>query len=285
MRRPRQPFKTQQKRYFPELSAAAVSMIPPGCVVDGEAVVWAEDRLNFNALQRRLVSGKEGLQSLVRDFPASFVGFDILCVAGQDTRNLPLRDRRSLLEELATVWSPPLSLSPMTSDRETAAKWLEEQASAGIEGLVIKWSGQLYAGGQRQWLKFKPRTTLDVVCGAVIGPIDRPQEIVAGLPLEGELRIVGRSSPLRVADSRALARWLRPAADHHPWPATVKGTTLDRFNRDRSPVALTRVEPVVVEVSADTAWSGSSFRHSLRYLRVRPELDPDEVQLPAGLPG
>jgi len=69
----------------------------------------------------------------------------------------------------------------------------------------------------------------------------------------------------------------------HPWPSTVRGTALDRFNRGKEPVTLTRVEPVVVEVSADTAWSGRSFRHPLRLLRARPELSPADVTLPEGL--
>ena len=43
---------------------------------------------------------------------------------------------------------------------------------------------------------------------------------------------------------------------------------------------LTLVEPVAVEVSADTAWSGSSFRHPLRVLRARPELSPADIILP-----
>lgn len=55
---------------------------------------------------------------------------------------------------------------------------------------------------------------------------------------------------------------------------------LDRFSKDKGTVALTLVEPVVVEVSVDVAWSGNSFRHSLRYLRCRPELDPEKVELP-----
>ncbi|MCA4135652.1 ATP-dependent DNA ligase [Arthrobacter sp. M4] len=192
---------------------------PPGCIVDGEAAVWSGDRLDFDALQRRLSAGKDSL----RELPASFVGFDVLCVAGQDTRHLPLRDRRALLEELATEWSAPLSLSPTTTD----------------------------------------------------------PEIIAGLPVAGRLRIVGRSAPLTAAASRALAKWLRPATPGHPWPVTVKGTTLDRFNRDATPVTLTLVEPIVVEVAADTAWSGRSFRHALRFERARPELDPTQVTAPA----
>lgn len=70
-----------------------------GCVVDGEVVVWSEGWLYFEALQQRLSAGKERLQALVRDLPASFVGLDVLAVAGQDARGLPLLDRRTLLEE------------------------------------------------------------------------------------------------------------------------------------------------------------------------------------------
>jgi ATP-dependent DNA ligase len=270
-------------RYFPELVEAAKSMIPAGCIVDGEAVVWSKDKLNFEALQGRLSAGKEGLRSMVLELPATFVGFDVLAVAGQDARGLPLVDRRALLEELATLWGPPLSVSPQTTDRELARQWFEGLADVRMEGLVAKSSVQPYAGGKRIWLKAKHVSELDVVCGAVIGPLHRPTEIVAGLPLSGELRIVGRSSPLKPADSRTLARWLRPATGPHPWPSTVKGTTLDRFNRDASPVELTLVDPVVVEVQADAAWSGQSFRHSLRFRRVRPELDPMEVEVPARL--
>ncbi|MDQ0733246.1 hypothetical protein QFZ57_004105 [Arthrobacter sp. B1I2] len=110
-------------------------------------------------------------------------------------------------------------------------------------------------------MKLKHRETLDIICGAVIGPITQPSEVVAGLVLDGKLRIVGRSTPLKTRESRELARWLQTPVGEHPWPIVVKGTALDRFNRDKEPVVLTLVEPLVVEVSADTAWSGRSFRH------------------------
>jgi ATP-dependent DNA ligase len=211
------------------------------------------------------------------------VAFDVLAVAGQDARALPLSQRRALLEELSRGWEPPLSLSPATTDPDEAARWFEDLPHTGIEGLVIKGTDQPYTPGARSWLKLKHRETVEIICGAVIGPITEPREVVAGLVLDGELRIVGRSTPLKTAAARELARWLQPPRGPHPWPATVKGTALDRFNRDKEPVALTVVEPVVVEVSADTAWSGRSFRHPLRVLRARPELSPAEITLPAML--
>jgi ATP-dependent DNA ligase len=124
-------------RYFPDVLAAAAGQVPPGCVVDGELVVWSGDRLDFDALQLRMVTARAALPALVRERPASFVGFDVLAVAGQDTRNLPFADRRTLLEELARAWVPPLNLSPVTRDRAVAETWFKEMPATGVEGLVI----------------------------------------------------------------------------------------------------------------------------------------------------
>jgi hypothetical protein len=85
---------------------------------------------------------------------------------------------------------------------------------------------------------------------------------------------------LKPAAARQLGDQLQPAAGEHPWPERIKSTTLDRFNPGQEETVLTLVEPVVVEVSADTAWSGQSFRHSLSYIRPRPELDPIALQPP-----
>jgi ATP-dependent DNA ligase len=191
-------------KYFPELVAAATDMIPAGCIVDGEAVVWTGGRLSFESLQQRLTAGKNRLEALANELPANFVAFDVLCVAGHDARSRRLRERRALLEQLASDWTPPLSLSPWTTDLDLARHWFKDMPTAGLEGLIIKGDSQPYLGGQRVWLKYKRRSEMDIICGAVVGPINRPTEIVAGLPIDGELRIVGRSSVLRSSRARRL---------------------------------------------------------------------------------
>ncbi|EMY35004.1 ATP dependent DNA ligase [Arthrobacter crystallopoietes BAB-32] len=269
-------------RYFPDLVAAAAEQVPSGCVLDGETVVWSGERLDFSALQQRLSTATKALTQLARQVPAHFVAFDLLAVAGHDIRDQPLHVRRQLLEELAKDWTEVLELSPVTADPETAARWFEELPATGIEGLVVKGRAQPYEGGQRQWLKVKHRETIEVVCAAVIGPIDRPEAVVAGLPIEGELRIVGRSAMLKPSAGKQLGAQLRPSAGEHPWPKRIKSTTLDRFNPGQDETVLTLIEPIVVEVSADTAWSGQSFRHTLRFLRSRPELNVADVRPPSG---
>nr|WP_231821540.1 ATP-dependent DNA ligase [Microbacterium resistens] len=263
---------------FPDIVAAAEDQLPAGVILDGETVVWSGDRLDFDALLRRLGSGSSRVRRLARDQPASFVAFDVLAIADRDARALPLDARRSLLEELAVDWSPPLNLSPMTSDPEKAAEWFESLTASGIEGLIVKGGGQAYVGGDRTWLKLKHRSTRDVVCAAVIGARERPEELVIGLPVNGVLRIVGRSTPLSSAVSRELGALLRAPEAPHPWPTEVKPGAVDRFTRGgRDRVALTLVEPMVVEILADIAMTGDSFRHPVRFVRARPEIPVADV--------
>lgn len=115
----------------------------------------------------------------------------------------------------------------------------------------------------------------------VTGSADRSETIIAGLRIDGELRIVGRSVPLKPTASRAFGKLLKPSDEGHPWPSELPP---DRYGNSKEPTPLVRVEPLVVEVSADTAWSGRSFRHPLRYLRPRPELDPNPVSSPFNTP-
>jgi ATP-dependent DNA ligase len=74
-------------------------------VIDGEALIWTGDRLDFNSLRQRMVTGRKALPAVVRERPASFAVFDVLAVAGHDTRDLALKDRRTLLEEMAAGWA------------------------------------------------------------------------------------------------------------------------------------------------------------------------------------
>lgn len=267
-------------RYFPDLVAAVIEQIPDGFIVDGEAICWASGRLDFEHLQRRLITAARDLPGLIREYPASYAVFDLLTVDGHDSRALPFRDRRTLLEELATTWAPPLNLSPVTRDHHQAEAWFIGLTEAGIEGLVVKGDGQTYQGGKRQWLKVKHRDSIDVVCGAVLGSLARPSALVVGLPLHGKLGIVGVSTQLPAAAARSLALVVRPAGPGHPWPTEIPRGYLERFSPNREPVKLTLVEPFVVEVSADVAWSGWAFRHPVRYVRVRPEMSPGDVELP-----
>jgi hypothetical protein len=248
-------------RYFPELTEAIAAAVPPGCVVDGEAVIWSGDRLDFSALQQRLRAGPKALPGLVREAPANYVAFDVLAVAGHDARDLPLHQRRTLLEELATGWEPPLSLSPTTTDPDVAAQWFEELPRTGIEGLIIKGTPQPY----------NPRGPLVAEAEA---PGNRGGRLRGGDRADHPaLKGRGRAGPGRGAADR---RPLQPVEDSRcppigqVAPATPLRTSLARHGEGHG---FGQVQPRQGTRRADargTGSRGSLRRHGL----VRPVLPP-----------
>lgn len=134
---------------FPEITAAATDQLAAGTVLDGELVVWSAGRLNFAALQTRMGRGPRSAAAHAAQHPASYAAFDLLALAGRDTRGLPFDERRELLEQLATT--PPLNLSPVTDDPALAAEWFETYTAVGIEGLIVKGGAQPYPAGKRGW--------------------------------------------------------------------------------------------------------------------------------------
>jgi ATP-dependent DNA ligase len=260
---------------FPDVVAAAVAQVPAGTVLDGEVVIWNGSRLDFGLLQQRMVTPAGRIAALAAAHPASYVAFDLLAAGGTDLRAWTLTRRRAALTDLAARWAPPLQLSPATTDPAEARTWFHDYRPAGVEGLVAKGAGTRYAPGRREWLKVKSWETTEVIAGGVIGPIERPSQLVAGRYRDGELVVVGRTSPLSPRQSAELAAVLTPADGDHPWPERI-GT--GRFGGGRLSVVLTRVDPAVVaEVSADAALQAGVFRHPLRVVRVRPDLVPADL--------
>ena len=262
---------------FPDLAAAASEQVPAGMMLDGEAVVWMDGRLDFDQLQQRMGSNRSAVARLAARHPASFVAFDVLAVGGVDVRPRPWRERRLLLETLAVSFEPPFQLSPYTEDLETARQWFADYPIAGIEGLVAKGAGSPYRPDTRGWVKVKSRSSVDGIVGAVIGPLNRPEALVVGRYTQpGVLVIVGRTTALTTAQSAHIGEPLRSApAGRHPWPAQIGSGYFGG-----GPVAITRVAPeVVVEVSADTALQAGRHRHALRLLRIRPDIEPAELDI------
>jgi hypothetical protein len=82
--------------------------------------------------------------------------------------------------------------------------------------------------------------------------------------------------PIKTGAAKALVPLLHPAAADHPWPSVISSRTYDRFQPKRE-TQLTLIEPLTVEVSADTAIVGGTIRHAARFVRARPEVDPADV--------
>ncbi|MFH0176620.1 hypothetical protein [Streptomyces cacaoi] len=106
---------------FPEIRAAA-AQLPGDTGLDGELVVWEEGRLTFERLQQRLPRRGSPAVAAAARWPAHFVVFDVLRLAGTDTTAWSYQRRRTAIEELFTdlhlqsPWTlnprPPTPASP-----------------------------------------------------------------------------------------------------------------------------------------------------------------------------
>lgn len=86
---------------FPEIARAA-SALGTEAVLDAELVVWAEDRLNFAALQGRARRRGATAEGAARQQPAHLIVFDALEISGTVLMDEPLKRRRAALEDLFT---------------------------------------------------------------------------------------------------------------------------------------------------------------------------------------
>jgi ATP-dependent DNA ligase len=263
---------------FPDVAAAARDQLPSGLVLDGELVVWVDDRREFSELQQRLVSSTEaGL--LAHEKPATFVAFDLLCVEGRDVRAMPLRDRRAELAKILPESGHVLQLTPQTSDRSEAESWMADYAAGrvnGIEGVVAKGAAQPYRSGKRDWLKIRVQDTLEVVVGAITGPLTAPDRLVLGqYDATGQLVIIGRTDRLGGRERRLVAPLLHLPKNSHPWPSEIAAGPL---GRDRQ--LITRVEPtLVVEVSVDGSADPEGSQRLAAFVRARPDLAIEETEV------
>jgi len=146
---------------FPELTQMGEAL-PDGTVLDGEIVVWRDDRAQpFAELQRRIGRKSVGAK-LMRDVPVVLLAYDILEWEGRDLRALPQAQRRALLDDVVTqMQHPALVASPMLTGDSWAelARQREEARERGVEGLMLKQRESRYGVGRTKesgvWWKWK----------------------------------------------------------------------------------------------------------------------------------
>lgn len=146
---------------FPEIEDAA-ALLPRDCVIDGELVAWkpgSEQPMPFTALQTRIQRRKPGPKTLA-DTPVCVLAYDLLELDGRDLRELPLSERRQLLEDLlSSTHDPRIVPSPVVEagDWAEALALREAARERGVEGLMLKRRSSTYQVGRRRgdWWKWK----------------------------------------------------------------------------------------------------------------------------------
>lgn len=155
---------------FVELVALAPHM-PDGTVLDGEIVVWKDDKLQSFALLQQRITRKTLNARLLAQVPVVMLAYDLLEWQGEDWRQRSQSLRRAQLEQVvADCAQPQLRISVLLQGEH----WqdLEDQRgharSLGVEGMMIKSQTALYGVGRSKdvgvWWKWKVEPyTVDAV--------------------------------------------------------------------------------------------------------------------------
>ncbi len=276
-------------RYFPELIDIIATM-PNDAVIDGEVVVVNQDALAFDMLQQRIHPAETRITMLSEATPGTLVAFDLLAHNGEDLRKSPFEERRARLEQVMESVHPEWSLTPSTTDLDTAKRWFDEFEAAGCDGIVAKSLDGPYVEGKREMLKFKHRRAVDCVVGGyrIHKDGDKIGSLLLGLYSKGgSLAFIGHCSGFSNHDRVELLAKFDALKDAESFGEDVRAPGgPSRWTGDKD-LSWVPVKPgVVVEISYDQL-TGDRFRHATRFERWRPDKDPlactfDQLERPDG---
>ncbi len=135
-------------------------------ILDGEVVAYASERpLPFQLLQRRL-RRLDGFDEAAREAPVVFFAFDILLRGEEETVELPLRERRRMLDAALGSSGARRARSEDVTTEEDVGVAFRRSRDLGYEGLVVKDPDSTYCMGKRGsgWVKLKEELdTIDAV--------------------------------------------------------------------------------------------------------------------------
>jgi bifunctional non-homologous end joining protein LigD len=245
---------------YPELVAALEAEPCEDFVVDGEVVAFDSRGItSFSRLQRRH-----------RERVAIFYYvFDLLRLNGEDTRDLPLRERKAELRR-ALRFKGPVRFSPHRNGH--GEELFREACRKGLEGIMAKRAESTYrATRSSDWRKLKCHAEQELVIGGYTAPQGSRTDfgaLLVGYFEDRRLRYAGKvgtgfdQETLRELGERlrGLERDDPPFHDVHPIP---RGTHW--------------VEPELVGQIAFTEWTRDGRLRHPRYLGLRTDKPARDV--------
>ena len=268
---------------YPELTAVDAGLGDEPAVLDGELVALEPDgRPSFPLLQIRMNLERAGdIAREARRTPVRYYLFDILSHDGDDLADLPLRERRDVLEAVAAAGPrgenvgtvDAIAVPPVFDDVDAA---LDTSVQLRLEGIVVKDPNSRYLRGARSesWLKVKITHTQEVVIAGIRpgkgGRSSTFGSLLLGIPDEDGLRYAGRvGSGFSDSTLATLMKKLLPLrTDDNP---LIGVPPLDA--RD----ALWVRPELVGEVEYGEFTPGGILRHP-RWRGLRPDKTPAEVR-------
>ena len=249
---------------YPRLQSVANAFPDHHVILDGEVVALDESGVpSFGEMQNR-----------VRASRIQFWAFDVLELDGRPLVRAKYRDRRKVLEALASD-RDELIVAPLLSG--DGAEALEESRKRRWEGVVAKRWESTYQAGRRShsWIKDKNWNTQEIVIGGwkqgTGGRTSGIGSLLMGIPTDGGLEYVGRVGTGFTEKALAgLKRMLKPLeTDESPFntrlpTADAKGVTF--------------VRPELVGEVRYSEWTGDGRLRHPSWRGLRPDKTPQDVQ-------
>lgn len=153
---------------FPELEGVH-RQVRRRCILDGELIVTVRSAPDFYALQRRsILSIPTKVAVAAKQYPATFVAFDIIDQAGETVNHRPLMERKTLLAN-TVIEGGKMALTRYVREQGVALYRLAEAQE--LEGVVAKRMDSKYYFDKRtrDWKKIKRMLDDDfVICGYLV---------------------------------------------------------------------------------------------------------------------
>lgn len=188
---------------LPEIVREVKKNVKEGIILDGEVVAIGKNGrpMSFQHILKRF-RRKYDVEEMVEKVPLIAQFFDVLYAEGKEVIDLPLEERRKILESsLQDTGVIKVARQDVTSSYKEVQKVYNEALSAGHEGAMLKNLKSAYIPGKRgkHWLKLKASVeSLDlVVIGGEWGEGKRGHllssyELACNDPVSGDLIPVGR---------------------------------------------------------------------------------------------
>lgn len=151
---------------YPEITSAVRALPVSDLILDGEVVALdAEGKPDFHKLSfRGQMHRATEIQRAALASPVTYIVFDLLAAGGHDLRNVPLIERKTILQQILPDIGP-LRFSEHIPEHGEAL--LEQVVARGMEGVVAKKASSVYKSKRSpDWLKMKKDPEADfAVCG------------------------------------------------------------------------------------------------------------------------
>ncbi len=177
--------------YFPRLLSPTTWIDAREAIVDGEVVALDDEgRPDFSLLQERISEGRGGRATV----PLVYQAFDLLYLDGRSLLDVPLEERKRLLE---LVLRPSGRVRYASHLNGEGIAFFDAVKAQGLEGMVAKRRRSRYEPGKRvtTWLKVKARPEQELVVGGWTPGAGSAKDlgaVVVGVYEGAQLRFAGK---------------------------------------------------------------------------------------------